>query len=361
MTEIFAPGEIERISQWLRKLNGGRRRKPDGSGRPNAGLCQLCPPIPTESVTWNRSATPAWRWEYIPRNPVSLRSPQRRRETHRNPGYSSGPDTNHRQERALRESRERYRDLFENANEMIATLNPAGQFVYVNRAWQSCFALGESSFSKLESLEMVFSPDCRSEVGRLFRLALEGRPVEHEPIRTHTFDGRVLDLELSLSRRQKADNPLAIRCMLRDITPQKQRERRLALQLVVSQIVGQSSSPEVASTRILESVCLSQQWDAAILWTVNADEDRLEFYSAWGAPGKRGEALIQGEHGPHHRARPRPARTGLGAGPSCVDGGSRARSHRGTAFRPGKRCFASWTRNWLGNSGEGRQPPHCGS
>ena len=67
----------------------------------------------------------------------------------------------HRQERALRESRERYRDLFENANEMIATLNPAGQFVYVNPVWKSCFGLGDSDFNNLESLEMVFSPDCR--------------------------------------------------------------------------------------------------------------------------------------------------------------------------------------------------------
>jgi PAS domain S-box-containing protein len=72
---------------------------------------------------------------------------------------------------------------------------------------------------------MVFSPDCRSEVGRLFRLALEGETWSGQPVRTHTVDGRVLDLELSLSRRQKADNPLAIRCLLRDITPQKQRER----------------------------------------------------------------------------------------------------------------------------------------
>jgi PAS domain S-box-containing protein len=159
----------------------------------------------------------------------------------------------HRQERALRESRERYRDLFENANEMIATLNAAGQFVYVNPVWKSCFGLGDADFNKLESLEMVFSSDCRPEVGRLFRMALEGETVEREPVRTHTLDGRVLDLELSLSRRQKIDNPLAIRCLLRDITPQKQRERRLALQLVVSQIIGQSTSPEVASMRILES------------------------------------------------------------------------------------------------------------
>ena len=64
------------------------------------------------------------------------------------------------------------------------------------------------------------------------------------PLRNHTADGRVLEFELSLSQRQKAGNPLAVRCLLRDVTQQKQREHRLALQLVVSQIVGENAPPK---------------------------------------------------------------------------------------------------------------------
>ena len=44
-------------------------------------------------------------------------------------------------EQAQRESQERYRDLFENSSEMIATLSPAGQFLYANPAWKRCFGL----------------------------------------------------------------------------------------------------------------------------------------------------------------------------------------------------------------------------
>jgi PAS domain-containing protein len=39
-----------------------------------------------------------------------------------------------RQEQATRESQERYRDLFENSSEMIATLSTAGRFLYANPA-----------------------------------------------------------------------------------------------------------------------------------------------------------------------------------------------------------------------------------
>ncbi len=127
----------------------------------------------------------------------------------------------------------------------------------------------------------------------LFRRALDGEAVDRAPLRHHTADGRVMELELSLSQRQKAGNPLAIRCLMRDVTQQKQREHRLALQLVVSQILGENASTDVASMRILEALCVSQGWDMAVQWGVNNEEKRLEFRSAWGTAGRRAESFIQ--------------------------------------------------------------------
>lgn len=72
-----------------------------------------------------------------------------------------------------------------------------------------------------------------------------------------------------------------------------QRERRVALQLVVSEIVGESSTPEIATMRILEALCVSQGWDAALRWEVNEEENRLEFCSAWAAPGRHAETIFK--------------------------------------------------------------------
>ena len=72
-----------------------------------------------------------------------------------------------------------------------------------------------------------------------------------------------------------------------------QRDRRVALQLVVSEIVGENRSPEIAAERVLEALCLSQGWDAAIRWEVNAEKNQLEFCSAWSAPGRPVSALIK--------------------------------------------------------------------
>ncbi len=72
-----------------------------------------------------------------------------------------------------------------------------------------------------------------------------------------------------------------------------QRERRVALQRVVSEIVGENNSPEVAAMRILEALCVSQGWDVALKWEVNSEENRLEFASGWSAPGRHTEILIK--------------------------------------------------------------------
>jgi len=197
-----------------------------------------------------------------------------------------------RQDLAQRESQERYRDLFENSSEMIATLSPAGKFLYANPAWKRCFGKEIPDLIEVNSFDELFSDGCRNEVAALFRRTLDGEAVDRAPLRQHTPEGRVLELELSLSQRQKAGNPLAIRCLMRDVTQQKQREHRLALQLVVSQIVGENASTDVAAMRILEALCVSQGWDMAVQWGVNAEERRLEFRSAWAAPGRSAETFI---------------------------------------------------------------------
>jgi len=202
-----------------------------------------------------------------------------------------------RHDQDQRESQERYRDLFESSSEMIATLSTAGRFLYANPAWKRCFGKDNAALLELNSFDELFQPSMRSEVAAQFRRAIDGEAVDRTPLRHHTHDGRVFDFELSLSQRQNAGNPLAIRCLLRDVTQQKQREHRLALQLVVSQIVGENTSSEAAAMRILEAVCVSQGWDMAVKWVVNADEKRLEFSSAWGAPGRNAETFIQDSMG----------------------------------------------------------------
>src|SRR5580698_1978212 len=97
-------------------------------------------------------------------------------------------------------------------------------------------------------------------------------------------------------RKPGTPSPFANSCAT---LPSRSIEHRLALQLVVSQIVCENSSSDVAVMRILEALCVSQGWDMAVKWGVNTEEKRLEFGSAWAAPGHRAETFIQESMGLH--------------------------------------------------------------
>ncbi len=201
--------------------------------------------------------------------------------------------TRERMEPAKRETRDRYRELFENSSEMIATLDLSGRFLYVNPAWRQCFEADKTRSEERISFEDIFGESCRAEAAEMLRRALEGETIDRAPLCYDTADNQVRDLELSLHQRRRAGKTIAIQCLARDVTQQKQREHRLALQLVVSQIVGENTSAEMAAMRVLEALCISQGWDVAVKWDINSEEKQLEFSTAWGVPGKEAEAFIQ--------------------------------------------------------------------
>jgi PAS domain S-box-containing protein len=291
--EILAPGQGERLVQEMLKLRAGSKAAPSSSDQLLVAFMESVSSLPPSQV-------PSFEAQLCRRDGVIIPVTLHISAVRDRGGILTGlvavaldQSAVLKQEQALRESQERYRDLFENSTEMIATLSPGSQFLYANPAWKRCFGLDNAALLELNSFEEVFGPACRAEVAALFRRVLDGEVIDRAAVRNHTADGRVQELELTMSQRQKAGNPLAVRCLLRDVTQQKQREHRLALQLVVSQIVGENSSPEAAAMRILEALCTSQGWDVALKWEVNAEENRLEFSTAWGAPGKRTESLIQ--------------------------------------------------------------------
>jgi PAS domain S-box-containing protein len=293
MSDFLAPGEGARLVKEMEKLCGvDRPEEATSAGRMSAYLncLRALPPsmVPSFDAQLRRKDGTVF--------PATLHISALRDHTGDINGLVAAAidksSTLHK-EQALRESQERFLDLFESSSEMIATLSPAGRFLYANPAWRRTFGTDEHSLMALDSFEELFGPDYRGEVAALFRRALDGEAIDHAPLRFHARDGRVLEFELNLSQRQKAGNPLAVRCLLRDVTQQKQREHRLALQLVVSQIVAENATPEVATMRILEALCLSQGWDLVIKWRVDAKQKGLEFSTAWGAAGRKAEALIQ--------------------------------------------------------------------
>jgi PAS domain S-box-containing protein len=131
----------------------------------------------------------------------------------------------------LAESEERYRDLFENANDLIQSVAPDGSILYANRAWRETLGYSEEETAHLRFLDVVH-PDSRAHCEAVFRRLMAGEAIGHLEAVFVARDGTPVVVEGSASCRWVSGAPVATRNILRDITERRraeeERERLLA-------------------------------------------------------------------------------------------------------------------------------------
>jgi len=118
---------------------------------------------------------------------------------------------------ALRTSEERYRDLFENATDLIQSIEPDGRIQYVNNAWRRALDYTEDEVAKLR-LEDIIHPDHLAAYMDRFQRAMAGNEVE----RIHTVfvgkKGNSVHVEGTTNVRSVDGRPIASRSIFTDIT-----------------------------------------------------------------------------------------------------------------------------------------------
>lgn len=130
-------------------------------------------------------------------------------------------------QRALK-SEELYRDLFENANDLIQAVDPEGRFIYVNRAWREALGYGEEEVGRLFLFDVIH-PDNRAHCEEVFRQILSGEEVGNVEVSFLSKGGREIILEGNVNCRFEGGKPISTRGIFRDITDR--REITEALQI----------------------------------------------------------------------------------------------------------------------------------
>ncbi len=130
-------------------------------------------------------------------------------------------------EEALRESEEQYRDLFENANDLIHSVTPDGRFLYVNRAWRKTLGYTQEEIDGL-SLFDIIHPDSQAHCMEVFQRVTSGEKVDGVEVIFVTKGGEKITVEGSASCRFVDGKPVATRGILRNITKRKKMEKRLS-------------------------------------------------------------------------------------------------------------------------------------
>ena len=125
---------------------------------------------------------------------------------------------------ALGETEGRYRDLFENAHDLIASFYADGRFVYFNTAWGATLGYDDDELSILRLADIVAPQHLDVVMRATANLAVNpaGTRVECD---FATKDGRVVSIEGHLSARILRDGPFTIRGIFRDITQRREIER----------------------------------------------------------------------------------------------------------------------------------------
>jgi PAS domain S-box-containing protein len=138
-------------------------------------------------------------------------------------------DISQRQEadEALRESEERYRDLFENANDIVFTTDLAGNLTSFNKAGELV-----TGFTRQEVLEGNALAGLTTEFRKIVREMLEGKlagksKTQYE-LPLQAKEGHDLVLEVSVRLMTKNGQPTGVQGIARDITERKRTDEERA-------------------------------------------------------------------------------------------------------------------------------------
>ncbi len=174
----------------------------------------------------------------------------------------------------------RYKDYFENLTEMIAILSAEGKYLYVNSAWQRYFGRDADTVHALDGFASAFPFAIQSQAATLFERAAAGEHIDQIHLRMDDANGRMREMEASLSALREAGLPRTVRCIFRDVTLRNQRERRLAMQLGVGQVI-QEASTEDSLPRILSALGSHLGFDLVELWRADAGHQVMRYGSMW--------------------------------------------------------------------------------
>ncbi len=147
--------------------------------------------------------------------------------------------TAHKQaEVALRESEERYRDLFENANDIIYTADLAGNYTSVNKVGEAVTGYSRAELCRLNFTHLV-APEHLARTHEMLAHKFTGQETTTVyELEIVAKDGRRVSLEISTRLLFAAGQPVGVQGIARDITERKQVEERLRQHALADALTG---------------------------------------------------------------------------------------------------------------------------
>src|SRR5437773_299798 len=125
-------------------------------------------------------------------------------------------------EDALAAGERRYRELFENASDIVYTTDLEGNFISINRAAEEVLGYTREEAARL-NLAQITTPDQLAVGHRMLGQRLVGGAIQFEML-VRARDGRSISLEIRSRQIHEHDRPVGVQWIARDITERKRIE-----------------------------------------------------------------------------------------------------------------------------------------
>lgn len=129
-----------------------------------------------------------------------------------------------RTETELKESEQKYRDLFENASDLIQSLDSDGRIVYVNRAWRETMGYSEEETWQLTIRDFIH-PQSQEHCLSTLQKVMAGEKLDKLEAVFVAKDGKKIEVEGSVSCRFVDGKAISTRGIFRDVTQRKKVDR----------------------------------------------------------------------------------------------------------------------------------------
>ncbi|MBI5075686.1 MAG: PAS domain S-box protein [Nitrospirae bacterium] len=128
---------------------------------------------------------------------------------------------------ALKESEERYRDLFENAHDLIQSVSPEGRFVFVNKAWMETLGYTVEDIRTITMFD-ILDPACLDHCLSTFQRVMAGEVEDNIEAVFIAKDKRKVYVEGNVNVRYVDGKVIATQGIFRDVTERKRTEEEKA-------------------------------------------------------------------------------------------------------------------------------------
>ena len=183
---------------------------------------------------------------------------------------------NKRMVRALRESNEKLRGLFENASDLIISFDPDGKISYVNQSWKTALEYNDNDLSSL-TFDQIIATDSKESTSNYLRQIAKGDKLENLETKFITKSKKLIYVVGSINCRFQNGSAVEFRGIFYDNTYKVRAERTQFLYYGIANLALKSDNLDTLFMdihKLMKSVIEVNNFHVALF---DSDSKALEY------------------------------------------------------------------------------------